>query len=508
MKKYELVSIVIPCYNQAQYLEEAVQSAVDQTYPNIEVIIVDDGSSDNTRKVADRLRQNNPNIVHLLLQENSGVSTARNNGIKVSSGQYIVPLDADDTLNKEMVNACMHIIKKYQTDIVYTDFERFGLVEQRCQWNDFSESNPLYFTPCGPVALYKRKVWEQTGGYQEKLINNEYEDWEFWINAYKHGFLFKHHDEVLYYYRTKEVSGYTVAYAKDSYIKAKLVMFHPEIYTEHRVQEAINTIKKTEKLADIYLYFPKNIKVDKKHISSLLNNHLASKPLSETQVIPLPDINIGLCSLELFEGMHSVDTLSKKLGTNLVLFYSPLRYQVSELQTNEFAWDQDKGVINAQGILFPFVYKSLRESPKNLQFASKHLELYYEYIKNKMDNLQYKYNIDTVKAQNKFDSLQHKYDIDIDITNKKLTNLQHKYNIDIVKAQNKFNSLQHKYDIDIDIMNKKLTNLQYRHEILNTKFDILMGQLSNFAKAGIIKNPLKMIRVYKNLLSLYRQYKK
>jgi hypothetical protein len=92
--------------------------------------------------------------------------------------------------------------------------------------------------------------------------------------------------------------------------------------------------------------------------------------------------------------------------------------------------------------------------------------------------------------------------------NKKFTNLQYKYNIDTINAQKKFNSLQHKYDVDIDIMNKKFTNLQYGHGILNNKFDILMEQLSNIAKAGTIKNPLKMIRAYKNLLSLYRQYKK
>ncbi len=76
-KKYDLVSIVIPCYNQAQYLEGSVQSAIKQTYPNIEIIIVNDGSPDNTQEIAEKLQKKYPEKIRIITQENKGVSEAR-----------------------------------------------------------------------------------------------------------------------------------------------------------------------------------------------------------------------------------------------------------------------------------------------------------------------------------------------------------------------------------------------------------------------------------------------
>src|SRR5437867_5651771 len=88
-----LVSIIIPCYNQAQFLREAIQSALAQTYPHREIFIVDDGSTDNTAEVTAGYRD-----VRYIRQENSGVSTARNTGLKQSRGEYLVFLDSDDRL--------------------------------------------------------------------------------------------------------------------------------------------------------------------------------------------------------------------------------------------------------------------------------------------------------------------------------------------------------------------------------------------------------------------------
>src|SRR5215204_1328714 len=88
-----LVSVVIPCYNQAHFLGEAIESVLAQSYPNFEIIVVDDGSPDNTSEVAASYPR-----VRLVRQENQGLSAARNSGLARSEGEYVVFLDADDRL--------------------------------------------------------------------------------------------------------------------------------------------------------------------------------------------------------------------------------------------------------------------------------------------------------------------------------------------------------------------------------------------------------------------------
>ncbi len=95
-----LVSVIIPCYNQAHFLEEAINSVLRQSWPYVEVIVVDDGSTDATRLVA----TNFINRINYVYQENQGLSKAGNTGIKKSRGQFLVMLDADDWLYPEAIS--------------------------------------------------------------------------------------------------------------------------------------------------------------------------------------------------------------------------------------------------------------------------------------------------------------------------------------------------------------------------------------------------------------------
>src|SRR5918993_3371746 len=96
-----LVTVVIPCYNQAHFLGEAIESVLSQSYPNFEVVVVDDGSTDDTSEVASRY----PQKVRLIRQENRGLAGARNTGIGHARGEYLVFLDADDRLLPEALEA-------------------------------------------------------------------------------------------------------------------------------------------------------------------------------------------------------------------------------------------------------------------------------------------------------------------------------------------------------------------------------------------------------------------
>ena len=113
-----LVSIIIPTYNYGRYLSKAVKSCLDQTYGNLEIIVVDDGSTDDTRVVVEGLDSR----VAYVHQENQGVSAARNNGLRRAKGTFIAFLDADDYLLSDSVAARVEVLLKHpDVGIVFTD---------------------------------------------------------------------------------------------------------------------------------------------------------------------------------------------------------------------------------------------------------------------------------------------------------------------------------------------------------------------------------------------------
>lgn len=114
-----LVSIIIPAYNVESYIEETILSVKNQTLSNWELIVVDDGSTDNTYsvicKAVDSIRQN----VTILQQENRGLSAARNAGMEKASGMYIYFLDSDDRLTKNALSVLYTLAKQYELDAVF-----------------------------------------------------------------------------------------------------------------------------------------------------------------------------------------------------------------------------------------------------------------------------------------------------------------------------------------------------------------------------------------------------
>ena len=95
-----LISVIVPCYNQAQYLDECLQSVLDQTYTDWECIIVNDGSPDHTEEIAKKWVEKDTRFIYLF-KENGGLSSARNAGIEIAKGEWIQFLDCDDILKKE-----------------------------------------------------------------------------------------------------------------------------------------------------------------------------------------------------------------------------------------------------------------------------------------------------------------------------------------------------------------------------------------------------------------------
>lgn len=382
-----LVSIIIPCYNQAEYLEEAVQSAIGQTYKNIEIIIINDGSPDNTQKIAERLQRKHPDIIRTVTQENQGLSEARNAGIRESSGKYILPLDADDKIDKEMISRCLDTLISDQVDIVYTDIQCFDAHEETWRQRTSPFSIILYSNIAAATALYKREVWEKNSGYKLNMKEG-YEDWEFWINAFENNFKFIHHSEALFFYRIKEESMHTSAKQTHSYLTSKIIMNHANLYTKDKVNKAISFIREQEKSADFYFYSTCKTTKDDEQIITMISSYIQNNTLRKKQTIDILnyDKQVGLCSLDILEQYENIEILYKELHVEKLYLYAQLPYEIFSFYRSNYAWSIHKGVIKSAGTIFPYTLQFKHERTLSQALAYNHLEIYTDYLEKKILN--------------------------------------------------------------------------------------------------------------------------
>lgn len=196
------VSVVMPCYNDAKYLQEAVMSVLDSSYPNIEVLIVNDGSTDNTKEVGLLLEKQYSNVIYLE-QSNHGVAAARNYGVEQSSGQLILPLDADDKISKDYVALAAQVLQnKEQMKVVYCEAEFFGNKSGDWRLPQFSRKMLARENMIFSSAMYRKKDFIDCGGYSESMLGG-WEDWEFWISMLKDGGKVYKIPKVCFFYRIK-----------------------------------------------------------------------------------------------------------------------------------------------------------------------------------------------------------------------------------------------------------------------------------------------------------------
>lgn len=229
------VSVVTPCFDQAAYLPEAVESVVAQTMADWELIIVDDGSPDDTAAVAELLRSRHPDrAISVIRQANSGVVAARNAAIARAQAPLILPLDADDRLDPAMLEACVAELRAHpEAAIVYTDQVRFGDEERVVSLPDFDPDLLCAANQLSYCSMFRREVWNAVGGYNPNMARG-YEDWDFWIAAVEHGFRARRIPRPLAWYRVKAASRDTAARAVRDELRAQIAANHPALFTPLR----------------------------------------------------------------------------------------------------------------------------------------------------------------------------------------------------------------------------------------------------------------------------------
>lgn len=199
--KYPLISIVLPCYNGATYLEEALKSCFLQTYQNLEFIYVDDCSTDDSCKIAERLQQEYPELKLEILrnEENLGLPATLNIGHQAAKGEYLTFTSDDNLLLPETIAQLYGKLIETSSDVVYADY--LNINDQGESLNRMkleAVSSVLFHNPVGACFLYKRTVFEKLGGFDESLFRLE--DYDFWLRASTQ-FRFSHFPKVLYQYR-------------------------------------------------------------------------------------------------------------------------------------------------------------------------------------------------------------------------------------------------------------------------------------------------------------------
>lgn len=174
-----VVSIIIPCYKQAEYLADAIDSVLSQTFANWECVVVNDASPDHTSAVALSFVKQDARIRLIELDKNGGLANARNRGIAATSGTYIVPLDADDTLHPFFLETVLRkIVTNERLKVVYTDVREFGLINQVAIRKDFDWKLMARQNLFQAIAIFRRSDFERTAGYRVKVA---YEDWDLWL---------------------------------------------------------------------------------------------------------------------------------------------------------------------------------------------------------------------------------------------------------------------------------------------------------------------------------------
>ena len=257
-KMTKLISVVVTCYNHENYIEQCLRSIFNQTYRNIELIVLDDGSTDSSSEVIQEVLKESPFVTIFESHENIGVVRTRNKGLNLLNGDYFLFVDSDDFLDDRYVEELYDCANNHQADIVYCDLYNFEKDETYLKAQEFDLHNLLESNYISNCSLVKKTILKGIY-YDEKLSGKKLEDYDFFLNL-----IINNGAKAVYQPNTK--LNYRV-FEKDSISKRDSVRYHYEIYLE--VLE-----KYLDRLPhDIYKAVCDNLMTLEDRLESLISHH-------------------------------------------------------------------------------------------------------------------------------------------------------------------------------------------------------------------------------------------
>lgn len=209
-----------------------MESMKKQSYSSLEIIVVDDGSPDNTRQVVEPYLATMPNLRYIY-QQNAGVSTARNNGIRNSTGIYVMALDADDSIEPTYVERCANYLTMHpEVKLVYTLADTFGNRTGNWDLPPYSFDALLWANMVHYCAMYRRADFDLTDGYNPNMVKG-FEDWDYWL------YLLNPNDKVhciqerLFHWRILDMSRSLDADNNLQSLLQQIYHNHKELYRPH-----------------------------------------------------------------------------------------------------------------------------------------------------------------------------------------------------------------------------------------------------------------------------------
>lgn len=186
MEQVPIITVVVPVYNVQDYLKECVSSIINQKYKNLEIILVDDGSTDSSGRLCDEYATIDKRI-EVIHQKNAGLSGARNSAIEIAKGEYITFVDSDDTISDDMISSLYDEMKKNHAELVVTGLKSFwedGTTKSNTHGDKVIVYNKYealdcflfndYLTPCVCGKLYQKKLWKDIRCPLGKLHEDQY----------------------------------------------------------------------------------------------------------------------------------------------------------------------------------------------------------------------------------------------------------------------------------------------------------------------------------------------
>jgi glycosyltransferase involved in cell wall biosynthesis len=258
-----ILSIIIPCYNSESTLESTLESVTSQDFQDWEAIIINDGSTDTTEEIALKWVEKDKRFKYFA-KLNEGLGKTRNYGIAQSSGIYILPLDADNQLINDFTKDAIAVLEKNRdVGVVYGDAEYFG--EKTGVWKveEYDLKKILACNYIDACAIYRKKLWQEVGGYDEKMPFQGHEDWEFWVVLGVLNVKFYHLNKITFRYfvsKNSMIRLFTNEMALSNYnhifkkYNNQYQNFYPDVYLlyENNERQYSENLKSEKFIIDIF----------------------------------------------------------------------------------------------------------------------------------------------------------------------------------------------------------------------------------------------------------------